>query len=522
MAFLCGIDIGTTGAKAALYSEAGELLAQGYEEYQVHFPRPGWAEQEPEDWWRAACGAIRGMLAVAPAAAPATRRVGSTGTGDGIAGVAVSSQAPTMLPLDGDLRPLRRAIIWMDRRSEAEAREMAAEFGDNEIFELTGNRPDPFYVAPKIRWYRKHEAALFERTRWFASITGYINYRLTGVLTMDPVHAALLGLRRWSDRGWSRELCAFCGVESEQFAPVHPGEHPIGHVTASAALECGLAEGTTVVTGTVDGSAAALEAGALNPGRVAEMTGTSTVLLLPNVENLTAAPFIAMPHAVEGASLLLGAMSATGASLKWFRDELADDERKQAVEQGVDAYELLSTRAADSVPGSSGVIFLPYMMGERAPIWDSSARGVFFGLSLSTTKADLIRAIMEGAAYALRHNVEVAGRAGISIDEVRTVGGGARSNLWNQIKADVLGIPLLLPARSGGAPFGDAVLAGMGAGLIEDPHVFLQETVTIEKRFVPRKENRDTYDLRYETFRSIYENLRTVFERAIGRSEYGD
>lgn len=509
MALLCGIDVGTTGTKAALYRDNGELVGEGYAEYTVRIPRVGWAEQDPEDWWRATCRAVRATIAEA-----------APGTAGEIAAVAVSAQAPTMLPLDAHMRPVRPALIWMDRRAEREARDMAERFGQADLFALTGNRPDPFYVAPKILWYHRNELEAARRTRWYAPITGYIGYRFTGTLTMDPVHATLLGLRRWGDGSWITELCDFCSASPEQFPPTVPGHQVVGQVTAAAAAECGMRAGTPVVGGTVDGAAAALEAGALEAGTVAEMTGTSTVLLLPNNERLTSQEFIAMPHAVEGISLLLGAMSATGASLKWFRDELGDAERRAAETEGGDVYELLCETAREAEPGSGGVVFLPYMMGERAPIWDSAARGVFFGLSLSTRRAELLRSVLEGAAFALRHNVEVARRSGITIAEVRTVGGGARSELWSQIKADVLGVPLALPVSSGGAPFGDAVLAGMGAGIIGDPRKFLSEAIGIVRRFRPNEANHEVYLRRYETYRKIYESLRPAFQDALSGAEH--
>ncbi len=510
MELVCGIDVGTTGVKAALFDAQGALVAQGYEEYPVAYPHVGWAEQNPEDWWSASCVALKRMLDAAPA--------GFLSNG-GLAAVAVSAQAPTMLPLDDSFAAVRPALIWMDRRSDTEAQELAERFGDEQIFEQVGNRPDPYYVAPKIRWYSKNEPQNFARTRWFASITGFINARLTGVLTMDPVHAALLSLRRWKERDWLEDLCEFCGTSPKAFPEILPSHQPIGKITDKASRECGLPAGTTVVNGNVDGSVAALEAGALDPGTVAEMTGTSTVLLMPNGEGLTHRAFTAMPHAIEGISLLIGAMSATGASLKWFRDEFGEMERQRSERTGEDAYDLLVAEAADAPAGSAGVVFLPYMMGERAPIWDSNARGVFFGMTLSTKRGHVVRSILEGTAFALRHNVEIAREAGMRIDELRSVGGGARSPLWNQIKADVLGLPVTIPERSGGAVFGDAVLALMGAGLVADPAEFVSRVVGVEQRYLPNPDVAAVYDRRYLTYREIYESLRPAFDRAAHEAE---
>jgi xylulokinase len=293
-------------------------------------------------------------------------------------------------------------------------------------------------------------------------------------------------------------------VEPSQFPEVLEGTRVQGDVTREAAQATGLKAGTPVMVGTVDGSAAALEAGVVEPGVAAEMTGTSTVVLLANDRGLTEPALIAMPHAVPGMHLLLGAMVASGASLRWFRDQF---------EQPGTSFDAMTAAAAQVGPGSDGVIFLPYMMGERSPLWHTNARGVFFGLSLATSKAAMIRAILEGAAFALRHNIEVALRAGAEIREVRSVGGGSRSDLWNQIKADVLGRPVLLPRASVGAPFGDAILAGMGLGFYPDVRASLQEMVKLERRFEPDMANHERYGKIYEVFRNIYQHLKGDFDR---------
>lgn len=497
---LLGIDVGTTAAKAALFSVAGQLQAVGQAEYPVYHVRPGWVEQNPEEWWRAVCVAVRQALDRVP---DAPKRV---------AGLAVSAQAPTMIPLDRAGQPVRPALIWMDRRAEAEAARLDQALGAGETYRITGNRPDAFYVAAKILWFKTHEPHLLARTHQFAQINGYINYRLTGTLTLDPVHAALLQLRDYTSGEWSAALCDLCGVEPAHFPPIFPGHHVQGEVTREAAEATGLLPGTPVMAGGVDGSAAALEAGAVYPGMAAEMTGTSTVLLMPNDGHVTEPAFIAMPHAVPGVDLLLGAMVASGASLRWFRDQFGQIETQAGAQMGIDPFDLLTQQAAQV--DSNGLIFLPYMMGERAPIWHTQARGVFFGLTLATPRAALIRALLEGTAFALRHNVDVARQAGVQINEIRSVGGGTRSSLWNQIKADVLGLPVLLPRTSVGAPFGNAMLVGMGLGYYPDIGQALKDIVQVRTRYEPDQANHRRYSEVYAVFRSIYEHLRPDFDRA--------
>jgi len=499
---LLGIDIGTTAAKAALFGLDGRLQAVGSAEYPLYHVRPGWVEQQPEEWWQATVIAIRQALSQSEHGA------------EHIAGICVSAQAPTLIAMDAEGKPLRPALIWMDRRAEAEVAELENLLGTETIYRVTGNRPDAFYVAAKHRWYMKNEPELLARTQTFLQITGYINYRLTGLMSLDTAHAALLQLRDYATGEWSPDLMSACGVEPRHFPPARPAHEILGGVSASAAEATGLHVGTLVVVGTVDGAAAALEAGAAGAGVAAEMTGTSTVMIMPNDKGITESAFIAMPHALPGINLLLGAMVSSGASLRWFRDQFADAERQTAAQTQSNVFDLLTAQAAQAPAGSDDLIFLPYMMGERSPLWNTNARGVLFGLSLATSKAAVIRAILEGTAYALRHNVEVAQKAGVAINEVRSVGGGTRSALWNQIKADVLGVPVLLPEASVGAPFGDVLVAGLGVGLYTNVLDTIREVVKIKTRYEPNPTNHARYTEQYALFRSIYEHLRGDFDHA--------
>jgi len=285
-----------------------------------------------------------------------------------------------------------------------------------------------------------------------------------------------------------------------------------GEVTAEAAEASGLRAGTPVMAGTVDSPAAVLEAGVAEPGIAVEMTGTSTVVIIPNDRGLTEPALIALPHALPGMHLLLGAMVSSGGCLRWFRDQFGQAEIQSATEGGADSYDLLTRHAEEIEPGSGGLIFLPYMMGERSPLWHTNARGVFFGLSLATPRAALVRAILEGTAFALRHNVETATRAGAEVREMRSVGGCSRSDLWNQIKADVLGLPVLLPRTSVGSPFGAAIVAGMGTGTFPDVRKSLLEMVHLERRFEPDAANHERYTKFYRVYREIYEHLKGDFD----------
>jgi xylulokinase len=482
-----GVDVGTTAVKAAVFGADGALRGAASAEYPTRYPHPGWAEQDPEDWWRATGSAVRSAL-------EAARR-------PEVAAVCVSAQAPTLLPLDGRARPLRPALIWMDRRAERESGRLREVLGEAYVQSVTGNRIDPYFVAAKLLWFREHERKLFARTRTFVQVTGYVVHRLTGELTLDREHASLLSLRELAGESWSQPLCDAVGVTPDRFPRLVAGDEVVGRVSEDAAAATGLAPGTPVTGGTVDGPAAALEAGVVDEGQAAEMTGTSTVLILPSALPRSEPAFVAMRHAVPERWLLLGAMVATGGSLRWLRDVL-----------GETSFDALTDEASYESPGAGGVVFLPYMMGERSPIWDSDARGVFVGLSLAAGRGALVRAVLEGAAFAVRHNVATAAAAGIELGELRSVGGGTRSRLWNQIKADVTGLPVLLPETSVGAPFGDAALAAVAAGLHGDVRDFLR-AVRIRERFEPRPEARARYDALYGVYRGAYEALRPEFRR---------
>jgi xylulokinase len=495
---LLGVDVGTSAAKAALFNGTGQLLAVAQSQYGLSHLRPGWVEQNPEDWWQAVCTAIRSVLDEV------------SQSRDRLLGMAVSGQGPSLIALDSNGKALRPALIWMDRRAEREAQRMDVSL---DVYGITGNRADAYYVAPKLLWMKDHEPHLLAKTRFFTQVTGYINYRLTGVHSLDPAHATLLQLRDYRKGDWAAAICDLCGVEPQQFPAITPAHERIGAVAEHAAEATGLRPGIPVVTGTVDALAAGFEAGAVEPGNVAEMTGTSTVLIMPTHGNIREKAFISVPHAVPGINLLLGAMVASGASLQWFLDQFGQLEKEAERKSGLNPFDLL-TEQAGQVASSGGVIFMPYMMGERSPIWHTQARGVLFGLTLATPRGAVIRSILEGTTFALRHNIDVALEAGIRIEELRSVGGGTRSALWNQIKADVLGVPVVLPSTSVGAPFGDAVLAGLGSGLYGDPIRALRDLIRIKARYDPDPTMKPRYDAAYSLFRDLYQHLRPDFDRA--------
>jgi xylulokinase len=342
---------------------------------------------------------------------------------------------------------------------------------------------------------------------------GYLVQKLTGARRLAVSDGPMTLFFDAAKLEYHARLAAAMGIDLEKMPPLAGCAEVVGTVTRAAAEATGLREGTPVVAGAVDGTAAAVEGGLLEDGDATEMTGQSTVILICSSRPYLGRDLISLVHGAPGKYLAVGGSTAAGGSLRWWRDQLADAERAQAAREGRDAFAVLDELAAGSPPGANRLVFLPYLYGERSPIWDTDARGVFFGLSLSTTKADMVRAILEGAAFGLRHNMEAAAAAGFAVSALNCVGGGARSALWNQIKADVLGIPVRLPAAASGAAMGGVMMAGVGVGLYRDFAAAKAAVFRISREFLPNEANRRIYDDLYGVFLDLYPALKDSFAR---------
>ncbi len=450
-------------------------------------------------WWRAACDILPQLFAAAGADPRA------------IAGIGVSGQAPSVVPVDRAGAALRPALLWLDRRAEDQCAWLRERVGAAAIAGVNGGRIDPYYLAPKWLWLREHEPDVYRNTHAVLQANGYLIHKLCGAVCMDLSHGPLTLFFDSRRLRYAEELADRMGLDLAQMPPIRPCAEVVGEVTAAAAAATGLAPGTPVIAGMCDGTAAAVEAGLLRSGDAVEMTGQSTVLLICSDEPYLGEELIPLVHGVPGQYLVVGALVASGGSLRWFRDQLGEAERLAAPLLGLDPFDLLSQEAAASPAGANGVIFLPYMFGERSPIWDSAARGVFFGLSLATKKADLVRAIMEGAAFGLRHNAETAAGSGFDIALLACVGGGARSAVWNQIKADVLQVPIRLPRAATGAPLGDALAAGVATGVYASFEDAVRRVVRVEREFAPDPALRARYDALYQVYVGLYPALRESF-----------
>ena len=487
-----GIDVGTTTIKAALVDLTGAVVASASRSYPTSYVRPDWVEQNPLDWWQV----TQTVLA----------ELRSTVALDRVAGIAVSSQAPSLVALDDEGVAVRPALIWMDRRAEPQCAELAAVYGQAEYLRRFGNRIDPFFVAPKIMWFRENEPQHFERTRWFAQINGYIVLRLTGEISLDDQHASLYALRAPGDDSWSAEALNMVGISASQLPPVSKAHEIVGTVTPGIARLTGLPEGVPVVAGTVDSAASAIEVDALEPGSATEMTGTSTVLVLPSADPRPSEAFITMSSPRDGTWLTLAATVASGASLNWIRGIIAPAEEYTAVIE----------TASTSAPGAGGVIFVPHMMGERSPIWDTASRGTFTGMSLATTPADLARAVLEGTSFSVRHNLVVAAEARIAPQALHSTGAPSSSDIWCQIKADVTDLPIIRMKSSVGAAYGDALLAAVGTGHADSLSSFGGGVDRVDRVFTPGPALRSLYSELFDSYLELTHAVRPIHARIHG------
>jgi xylulokinase len=496
---LLGVDIGTTSVKAVVIDKDGSLLAQASQEYPTTYPHPNWAEQNPDDWF-AALRHVLGNLWTRDAIDPRS-----------LAAMSVSCQAPTITAVDVGGRPLAPAQLWMDRRGDAECRWLADYVGEEEVARINGGRIDPYYVAPKWLWLQRHAPAIERAAHKLLFPNGFIIHKLCGEFTIDLSHGPLTLFFHSAHQIWSGDLLARMGLDEAKLPPLRPCSQVVGKVNNEAAATTGLPAGLPVVAGMTDGTAAGVEAGLVRPGDAVEMTGQSTVLLICSDRPYLGRELIPLGHAAPGLHLVVGALVASGGALRWFRDQLGEAEREQAARSGADAFDLLTRLGEQSEPGANRLIFLPYMYGERSPIWDSNARGVFCGLSLATTKGDMVRAVMEGAAYGLRHNMAAAEEAGFTARQLACVGGGARSALWNQIKANVLQRPVHLPQAATGAPMGDAIVAAVGAGIYPTIQAAVDAMVRRGAVFTPDPTWAARYNALYRIYINLYPALKETF-----------
>ena len=497
--YLLGVDVGTSGTKGVITDLKGRVLAFQSVETETISPQPGWYEHDAEKtWWGSFCQVTQALLL-------------ETGIQpEEVAAVGTSALCPDMLPLDETGRPLRSAILYgIDTRAQGEIDELNALFGEEFILERSANVLSGQSIIPKYLWFKRNEPELAARTRMIHSATGYLVYKLTGQHVMDPVVAVfcnpIFDVRTLK---YDEDVAKKMGIDLQSLPRVVESSDIAGEVTGQAARETGLAPGTPVIAGTCDAVAETLSAGSVLPGDAA-MTMGSTINLYVNMDEVKAHPSLAfVPYVVPGLYTLAAGMATSASLTRWFRDNFGHVEMETERLLGLNAYQLLSDQAAQAPPGSEGLLVLPYFAGERTPIWDPQARGLIVGLTLSHKRAHVYRALLEGTAYGVRHNIDVMGELGVDIKRVVATGGGTRNHLWIQIISDMTGIPIEIPVAAYGSPYGCAYLAGYGAGLFPDFDVLRNEWVRIEHRLEPNPTLKPLYDKYYEIYRRLYEHTK--------------
>jgi len=486
---LLGIDIGTYSAKAVLVARDGTIIAEAEEEHPLDVPRPGWAEHDPETvWWGQFVGLTQALLA----------RSGRRGADVG--GVAVSAIGPCLVPVGADDRALRAGILYgIDTRATAEIAELNERHGTEAMSSLGGSVLTSQAVGPKLLWLRRHEPETFAAASFFHSASDYVVLRLTGEHVMDAYTASLydplfdIDACAWSDR------FADGIIELERLPPVHHATEIAGRITSSASRETGLAVGTPVTVGTVDAVAEAVGAGAIRAGDLMCMYGTTAFFILACDHLIRHPAMWGVRHAIPGLYGIAAGMATTGALTRWFRDEFARELERNG------AYAALAREAEQVPPGSLGLVVLPYFSGERTPIDDPDARGLICGLSLVHSRAHVYRALLEGTAYGIAHNLEVMREAGGEPARIVAVGGGARNLTWLQIVSDVSGVVQEVPAQTTSAPYGNAFLAALAIGAVSalhDLHRWARTARTIE----PDAARHELYHEYIEIYRRLYEH----------------
>ena len=504
MAYYMGIDAGTSGVKAVVMDDAGKLCGSGYSECGLVTPRPGWAEQDPADWWRA-CREAAGQA------------VRDSGVGKAVEAIGFSGQMQGSVMLDSHMAPVGNCLLWLDQRSGEEVAEINEKMPPEEYLGITANHCLNSFWAPKILWVKKHRPDEYERTRKIVFTKDYLCHMLTGELATEVSDASLSFLMDVPKRAWAFEIFDRLGIPRE-FAPERLLESVgvVGGLRKDIADELGLAAGIPVVAGGGDQPAGGVGTGIVRPGVIGAAIGTSGVVFgcvdAPLIDRKERALY-SMAHSVPGKWCFLGLVLMAGGSFKWLRDTFFADKKTADDGAGGDIYDHMTGLASMAAAGSEGLAFLPYLNGEKTPHSDGNARGVFFGLSNRHGLPEICRAVMEGVTFALRETVDICREFGFSVKEIRATGGGAKSALWRQIQADIYDSRVVTMSLEEGPAAGGAIMAAVGAGAyagVEEACDALLKTKSVTE---PIAKNVAIYDEYYEAYRGLYPALRDPFKR---------
>lgn len=493
---LLGIDVGTGGTRAVLLDSLGRVISAATAEHApMNSPHIGWAEQSPDDWWRAACQAVETCLAKNSIPAQEVAAIGLTG------------QMHGLVLLDAQDKVLRPAIIWCDQRTAEECREITEQVGAHRLIEWTANPALSGFTLPKIWWVQRHEPQIWARVRSLMLPKDYIRFRLTGARTIDVADASGTLLLDVVHRRWSQEMLRVSQLNEACLPRVLESQEISGYVSEEGARLSGLRIGIPVVAGAGDQAAGAVGMGIVKPGAVSATIGTSGVVFAA-----TSSPVLepkgrihTFCHAIPNRWHVMGVTQGAGLSLRWFRDQFGAGK-----DDGRDSYARLTEEAANAPPGSAGLLWTPYLMGERTPHLDPGARGALVGITAQHTRAHVVRAILEGVAFSLRDSLTLFQEIGVPMESVRLSGGGARSPLWQQIQADIYGMPVELVEADEGAAYGAGLLAGVGIGVWPSVDAACETAVRVAKRIQPNPRTVELMNLQYGEYRKLYPALKGI------------
>jgi D-xylulose kinase len=501
METIVAFDLGTTALKCALHDLHGNVLAKAAVEYELITPDPDSVEMDVETYWQAFKSALGSVLKNS-SVDPST-----------IKALGVSAQGETLILVDKNGQPLRRAIVWLDNRAQQEANELGEKFGHHHAYEITGQvKLVPTWPASKILWVRKHEPNIYEQTAKFLLIEDYFLHRLTGEYACEGSLVTSTCYWNFRTRQWWPEMLEALGIRADQLPPYCESGEVVGKLRNEVATELGLSPETQVCTGALDQACGAIGVGNIRRGIFSENTGAA-LAICASVEQATLDPADQMPchyHGLPGL-YMLHTFTSGGIVLRWFRDEFAQMEMSVSKSSGIDAYDLLG-REAEKVPaGCEGLVMLPHLQGAMAPEANPEAKGVFYGFTLRHGRSHFIRAIMESVCFIVRRNIEVIEGMGVPVQEIRVLGGGARSRIWKQIEADITGRPVLTTTNEEAATLGAAILAGKAVRLYSSVEEAVGEMVQIKERFEPAPANRPVYDASFRTYVDLYNALCPLF-----------
>ena len=504
--YLIGLDVGTSSAKAVLMDETGEVVSTVAPTYEFCTPRPLWAESDPEDWWKGTVHAIRSLV----------EKVGA----ENIAGLGLTGQMHGLVMLDKEGKVLRPCIMWNDQRTGSQCEAITEKVGSERVLQLTGNPVLPGFTAPKIAWVRENEPEVYDRVDKVLLPKDYVRHRLTGEFFTDVSDASGTSLLDVANRGWSDEMISALDIPRSWLPEVTESPVASTKISKEGSMATGLVEGTPVVAGGGDQAAQAVGCGIVSEGVVSTTVGTSGVVFAHSDEYRVdpEGRLHAFCHAVPGRWHLMGVMLSAAGSFQWYRNELGQAEMQSEAAGGSDAYDALTKLAAEAPPGSEGLLFLPYLSGERTPYPDPNARGSFVGLTLRHGRSHLTRAVLEGVSYGLNDSLSLMRRLGVEPDRVILSGGGARSPFWRQMLADVFAARCELVNATEGAAYGAALLAAVGAGIHESVEAACKACIRVTDQ-TEVGSNKDVYADYYPRYRALYPALREEFSALAGLAE---